>query len=212
MHLGSIGTGTLSHESLRSLVGADPNGRTRISESGREWAFKESREVFVWALKDITFHWEEGEVLGIIGKNGARESPLCWKSFRGWLLCRVASVHGGRIASLLEVGTGFHPEMTGQGRIFIWMVPSWDDQGGDYPQVDEIVAFAGVEKYIDTQWNVILRVWPCGWDLLSPPIWSRKFWWWTRCWQWAMRNSKEGYWQDAGCIERRGTDSLVCQS
>jgi lipopolysaccharide transport system ATP-binding protein len=105
---------------------------------------------FVWALKDINFHVEEGEVLGIIGKNGAGKSTLLK------ILSRVTSPTAGcirargRIASLLEVGTGFHPEMTGRENIYMNGSIMGMTKAEITRKLDEIVAFAGVEKYIDT--------------------------------------------------------------
>ena len=125
--------------------------RTRISESGEENdRSKKATGDFVWALKDINFHVEEGEVLGIIGKNGAGKSTLLK------ILSRVTSPTAGcirargRIASLLEVGTGFHPEMTGRENIYMNGSIMGMTKAEITRKLDEIVAFAGVEKYIDT--------------------------------------------------------------
>lgn len=105
---------------------------------------------FVWALKDITFDVEQGDVIGIIGKNGAGKSTLLK------LLSRVtAPTTGeirarGRIASLLEVGTGFHPELTGRENIYLnGSIMGMTKKEID-SRLDEIIDFAGVERYIDT--------------------------------------------------------------
>ena len=105
---------------------------------------------FVWALKDINFSVEQGDVVGIIGKNGAGKSTLLK------LLSRVtAPTVGeinvcGRIASLLEVGTGFHPEMTGRETIYMNGAIMGMTKAEITRKLDEIVDFSGCERYIDT--------------------------------------------------------------
>ena len=105
---------------------------------------------FVWSLKDISFDVNEGDVLGVIGRNGAGKSTLLK------ILSRVtAPTKGeikvkGRISSLLEVGTGFHPELTGRENIFLNGAILGMRKSEIKSKMDEIVAFAGVEKYIDT--------------------------------------------------------------
>ena len=105
---------------------------------------------FIWALKDISLEVNEGDVLGIIGKNGAGKSTLLK------ILSRITSPTTGtakikgRIASLLEVGTGFHPELTGRENIYLngailGMAKREIDQ-----KLDEIIDFSGIERYIDT--------------------------------------------------------------
>ena len=105
---------------------------------------------YVWALKDINLEVEEGEVLGIIGKNGAGKSTLLK------ILSKVtAPTTGiikarGRIASLLEVGTGFHGEMTGRENIYLNGAILGMTKSEIRSKLDEIIDFAGVERYIDT--------------------------------------------------------------
>ena len=148
--LGTIGTGTLSHDLNRWWA--------RIR--GKEDPFLKVGEVndrtqkasgdFVWALRDIDFKVEQGDVLGIIGKNGAGKSTLLK------VLSRVTTPTTGnirargRIASLLEVGTGFHPEMTGRENIFMNGSIMGMTKAEINRKLDEIVDFAGVEKYVDT--------------------------------------------------------------
>ncbi|MBQ7623592.1 MAG: ABC transporter ATP-binding protein [Bacteroidales bacterium] len=105
---------------------------------------------FVWALRDIDFKVEQGEVLGIIGKNGAGKSTLLK------LLSKVTGPTTGqirargRIASLLEVGTGFHPELTGRENVYMNGAILGMTRREITSKLDEIIQFAGVEKYIDT--------------------------------------------------------------
>lgn len=105
---------------------------------------------YVWALKDINFNVEQGDVVGIIGKNGAGKSTLLK------LLSRVTTPSvgeiraRGRIASLLEVGTGFHPEMTGRENIYLNGAIMGMTKAEISRKLDEIVDFSGCERYIDT--------------------------------------------------------------
>lgn len=148
--LGEVGTGSFSHDINRwwhkmrgkedpySLIG-EKNDRTIKGNSD-----------YVWALKGIGFEVMPGEVLGIIGKNGAGKSTLLK------LLSRVtAPTTGtiearGRIASLLEVGTGFHPELTGRENVYLNGAVLGMRKKEIEAKFDEIVSFAGCERYIDT--------------------------------------------------------------
>ena len=150
-HLGQVGTGTLSHDlnrwwQTRILRREDPY--LRVGETN-DRAHKGGSD-FVWALKDISFNVAEGEVVGIIGKNGAGKSTLLK------LLSQVtAPTTGeirawGRIASLLEVGTGFHQEMTGRENIYMNGSIMGMTRAEINSKLDDIVEFAGVERYLDT--------------------------------------------------------------
>ena len=149
--LGQVGTGTLSNDinrwwQTKVLRREDPY--LKVGEVN-DRAHKGSSD-YVWALKDITFDVKEGDVVGIIGKNGAGKSTLLK------LLSRVTSPTTGiikargRIASLLEVGTGFHQEMTGRENIYMNGSILGMTRAEINRKLDDIVEFAGVERYIDT--------------------------------------------------------------
>jgi len=148
--LGLISTGTLSHDLNRwwHKVRGKEDPYLKIGEVNDRSAKATSE--YVWALKDINFEVKQGDVLGIIGKNGAGKSTLLK------ILSRVTSPTTGsikargRIASLLEVGTGFHPEMTGRENIYMNGAIMGMTKSEITRKLDEIIAFAGVEKYIDT--------------------------------------------------------------
>ena len=149
--LGLVSTRTLSHDLNRwwqtsVLHREDPY--LKIGETN-DRSVKGSSD-YVWALKDINFKIEQGEVVGIIGRNGAGKSTLLK------LLSKVtAPTTGvirarGRIGSLLEVGTGFHPEMTGRENIFMNGAILGMTKSEISRKLDEIVDFSGCERYLDT--------------------------------------------------------------
>ena len=149
--LGLVSTKTLSHDLRRFWI---------TNVLGKEDPYLKIGEVndrstkgqsdYVWALRDIDFKVEQGDVLGIIGKNGAGKSTLLK------LLSKVTGpttgtirAHG-RIGSLLEVGTGFHPEMTGRENIFLNGAILGMTRHEIQRKLDEIIDFSGCERYIDT--------------------------------------------------------------
>lgn len=148
--LGNFGTGTISRDLERFWA--------RIR--GKEDPFLKIGEVndpgvkgvsdIVWSLKDLNFRLDQGEAVGIIGRNGAGKSTLLK------ILSRVTSPTTGsvkikgRVASLLEVGTGFHPELSGRENIFLNGTILGMRKAEIERKFDEIVDFAGVERYIDT--------------------------------------------------------------
>jgi lipopolysaccharide transport system ATP-binding protein len=150
--LGEIGTGTISHDLNRwwtmNVRGKEDPFAKLGNENDR--TAKAQKGELVAALSNINLEVKQGEIVGIIGKNGAGKSTLLK------LLSRVTSPTTGsiktlgRMASLLEVGTGFHPEMTGRENIYmngtIMGMRKWEID----KQFDAIVDFSGVEKYIDT--------------------------------------------------------------
>ena len=148
--LGSVGTGTISHDLNRywAKIRGKEDPYLKIGDTNDR--SKKGNSDFVWSLKDINFEVKQGEVLGIIGKNGAGKSTLLK------ILSRVTGPTvgdvkiKGRIASLLEVGTGFHPELTGRENIFLNGAILGMTKQEIRSKFDEIVDFSGVERYIDT--------------------------------------------------------------
>ena len=149
--LGQVGTGTLSRDLTRwwkTSVLHQEDPLLRIGETNDR--SKKGNTNCVWALKDISFDVRQGEVVGIIGKNGAGKSTLLK------LLSRITSPTTGeirakgRIASLLEVGTGFHGDLTGRENIYMNGAIMGMTRSEITRKLDEIIDFAGVEHYIDT--------------------------------------------------------------
>ena len=104
-----------------------------------------------WALKDISFEVKKGEVFGIIGANGAGKSTLLKILSRIILPTEGSAEIYGRVSSLLEVGTGFHPDLTGRENVFFNGVILGMKRAEIQQKFDEIVAFSGIEKFIDIQ-------------------------------------------------------------
>ena len=148
--LGTVGTGTISHDLNRffAKIRGKEDPYLKIGESN-DRATKGKTE-YVWALKDISFEVKKGEVLGIIGKNGAGKSTLLkiLSKVTGPTTGSIKSK--GRIASLLEVGTGFHPEMTGKENIYLNGAILGMTKKEIADKLDEIIEFSGCERYIDT--------------------------------------------------------------
>src|ERR1700761_4616332 len=148
--IGNFGTGTLSRDLERfwaKLLGKD-DPFLKIGEIN-DRTTKGISDI-VWSLKNLDFEIERGDAVGIIGRNGAGKSTLLK------ILSRITSPTTGsvkikgRVASLLEVGTGFHPELTGKENIFLNGAIMGMRKTGIRKKFDEIVDFAGVERYVDT--------------------------------------------------------------
>jgi lipopolysaccharide transport system ATP-binding protein len=162
--LGIIGTGTLRHDFERwwHRVRGKPDPHSKVDQMTKVESRKSKGEGpnggsagdlgddEIWALRAVSFEVKQGEILGIIGRNGAGKSTLLK------ILCRVTSPTKGevrikgRIASLLEVGTGFHPELTGRENIFLNGAILGMTKAEIRTKLDEIVAFAEIDTYVDT--------------------------------------------------------------
>lgn len=148
--LGLVGTRTLSHDLKRkwALMRGKEDPYLKIGEINDRSAKGASE--YVWALKDINYEVQSGEILGIIGKNGAGKSTLLK------ILSKVTGpttgniIYKGKIGSLLEVGTGFHQELTGRENIYLNGAILGMTRSEINKKLEEIVDFSGVEKYIDT--------------------------------------------------------------
>lgn len=148
--LGQVSTGTIGHDVNRwwhrirgkedpYLTVGETNDRTKSGSSE-----------YVWALRDINYDVQQGEILGIIGRNGAGKSTLLKLLSRTTAPTTGQIKIKGRVASLLEVGTGFHPELSGRDNVFLNGAILGMTKNEIKRKFDEIVDFAGVERYIDT--------------------------------------------------------------
>ena len=148
--LGEIGTGSLAHDVNRWWHKVRGNEDPYLKVGQLNDRSTKSDADYVYAVKDVSYEVKQGEVLGIIGRNGAGKSTLLK------ILSRVTTPTSGqikikgRIASLLEVGTGFHPELTGRENIYLNGAILGMRRSEIKAKFDEIVEFSGCERYIDT--------------------------------------------------------------
>jgi lipopolysaccharide transport system ATP-binding protein len=140
------------HTALRDVIARETRNFVRKASDmlhGRQIVQGDEIEEF-WALRDVSFEVKQGEILGIIGSNGAGKSTLLKILSRITEPTRGEVRIKGRVASLLEVGTGFHPELSGRENVFLNGAILGMGKREIRKKFDEIVAFAGVDKFIDT--------------------------------------------------------------
>ncbi len=148
--LGNVSTGSISHDLNRwwAQMRGKEDPYLKIGEANDRGS--KGNSDYIWALQDINFDVQRGEILGIIGRNGAGKSTLLKLLSRTTAPTSGSIKVKGRIASLLEVGTGFHPELTGRENIYLNGAILGMTKTEVRQKFDEIVAFAGIERYIDT--------------------------------------------------------------
>jgi lipopolysaccharide transport system ATP-binding protein len=148
--LGVIGTGMLSHD-LNQWWSRFKSSKKDVTLHREENNSKDSAKYEeIWALKDINLDIKNGEVLGVIGKNGAGKSTLLKILSQITTPTSGSAILRGRVGSLLEVGTGFHPELTGRENIYLNGAILGMKRKEIDKHLDEIIDFSGVIKYIDT--------------------------------------------------------------
>jgi lipopolysaccharide transport system ATP-binding protein len=147
--LGEFNTGTLSHDLNRfwykKILKKDPYLNINTNDLSDKHG-----DGYIWSLKDVSFSVNEGEVFGIVGKNGAGKSTLLKLLSKITKPTKGCIRLNGRISSLLEVGTGFHPDLSGRENIFLNGAILGMRKHEIKSRFDEIVDFSGIEKYIDT--------------------------------------------------------------
>lgn len=139
-------------ERYQTLRDAMARGFRHPVSSFKSFAGLSERELpqYVWALRDVSFSLEPGTALGIVGMNGAGKSTLLKLLTRITEPSEGSATIRGRVSSLLEVGTGFHPELTGRENIFVNGILLGMSRSDIARKLDEIIAFSGIETFIDT--------------------------------------------------------------
>jgi lipopolysaccharide transport system ATP-binding protein len=148
--LGLVGTGTISHDLNRWWAGIRGKEDPYLKVGAVNDRSTKADSDYVWALQDIDFEVQKGEVLGIIGKNGAGKSTLLKILSRVTIPTTGEIKTRGRIASLLEVGTGFHPELTGRENIYLNGAILGMTKTEIKDKEGEIIEFSGCQMYVDT--------------------------------------------------------------
>ncbi len=148
--LGEVGTGTLSHDLNRFWYKVRGKEDPYLKIGTANDRSKKGDSDYVWSLRDINFEIEKGDAVGIIGRNGAGKSTLLKLMSKVTRPTTGSFKITGRIASLLEVGTGFHPEMTGRENVYLNGAILGMRRHEIKRKFDEIVDFSGVAAYIDT--------------------------------------------------------------
>ena len=148
--LGLVGTGTISHDLNRWWAGIRGKEDPYLKVGAVNDRSTKADSEYVWALRDINFEVNKGEVLGIIGKNGAGKSTLLKILSRVTIPTTGEIKTKGRIASLLEVGTGFHPELTGRENIYLNGAILGMTKAEIRAKEEEIIDFSGCQMYVDT--------------------------------------------------------------
>src|SRR5579864_8132687 len=139
-----LGGGSNPASAANGNASASPNGNKSIQKNDS------GSSPYIWALKDVTFDVKEGEVVDLIGRNGAGKSTLLKILARITRPTEGQAEIRGRVGSLLEVGTGFHPELTGRENVYLSGAILGMRKSDINRKFDEIVSFAGVERFIDT--------------------------------------------------------------
>ena len=148
--LGPVGASSLKDDVMQFWARIQGAPNPFLNKGDRNDRSIRSEDAYVWALKDINLTVNPGEILGLIGKNGAGKSTILK------ILSRITAPStgkievNGRMASLLEVGTGFHPELTGRENIYLNGAILGMRRSEINRKLDEIIEFSGVERYVDT--------------------------------------------------------------
>ena len=149
---------------------------------------------YLWALRDTSFEIKQGEVVGLVGRNGAGKTTLLKLLSRITRPTTGSATIKGRVGSLLEVGTGFHPELTGRENIYLSGAILGMRKREIDAKHDQIVDFAEVERFLDTPLKFYSTGCRCGWRLPWRRTWSRKFCLWMKCLPSEILSFKKNVW------------------